>query len=663
MGVTSQQSFNFRLIANGTQLDTFTDEIITVSNNVTGLFDIGMLPSDFTRQITIPGTKTNNAFFEFVYDISVVNPYLFKTNVKVPCYIDFDGIYISQGYLQLNKVNVLANKFIESYEISIYGVLSSFARDANRLFLTDLTTLSGYNHTSSIQNITASWQGNLFNGDIVYPLADYGSDWKFEGGQYSFGINKNNSPLSVMDFKPSIRLKVLWDAVFQQLGFTYDSTFFDQNVWINDVYLLCNYGLRYPEYSNVDLETYGLCKISAISGSGTDLTLPNATFTQLQWWNTQYNPQNNIGNNASYTLPKQSAVLGNINLFMRISGSVNNLPTNWELQMVETGSGAITSTTTLNQINDYFLNLQKSRTGNINTTVEVAQQFMIPITSANTYYFKIKQTKFDSGQASISVKLDPDSDPKSYLEVTKLLQAADGRVIDIAANLPYGTTGIKLIDFIKGVQKKFNLILQPSKTKLNHIEISTFNDWYRKGEIKDFNKYINLDDKIEVIPANNLAVNQLNFGDTLDTDYVSQQFFKGANREYGKQYYIDTLNYFSQGTFDVKTTFGNGPILYVEGTGLSGSAGGINPTPIAYFAGEARFGYSFDPNSACGSPIVYSVYTIDGTLNIGNTVYLDPYGNSKPTGLRFIKQNVPGSEVYGLNPTTSVIGLGQGVFC
>jgi hypothetical protein len=132
MGVNSSKSFTFRIVANGVQLDTFQDETVTISNNVTGLFDLGVLPSDFTRQILVPGTKRNNAFFEHVYDISVVNPYLFKTNVKVEAYFDFDGIYVSQGYLQLNSVNLKENKFVESYEITIYGLLSSFARDINK---------------------------------------------------------------------------------------------------------------------------------------------------------------------------------------------------------------------------------------------------------------------------------------------------------------------------------------------------------------------------------------------------------------------------------------------------------------------------------------------------------------------------------------------------
>ena len=121
MSVLSTQGLEFQLVANGEILDLFKDEDILLSDNVTGLFDLGIIPADFTRQITLPGTKKNNAFFEHVYDISVQSPDIFATNIKVPAYLDFNGIYLSQGYLQLNKVNVIANKFIDSYEVTIYG--------------------------------------------------------------------------------------------------------------------------------------------------------------------------------------------------------------------------------------------------------------------------------------------------------------------------------------------------------------------------------------------------------------------------------------------------------------------------------------------------------------------------------------------------------------
>ena len=183
-----------------------------------------------------------------------------------------------------------------------------------------------------------------------------------------------------------------------------------------------------------------------------------------------------------------------------------------------------------------------------------------------------------SASALPVVTLDPQSTTKSFLEIRQVNQAADGRIMDIPSNMPFGTTGIKLVDFIKGIQKKFNLIIYPDRNNTNNIIVETFNNWYNKGEIKDFNKYLNLNKPIDVISANNLAVNKLNFGDTLDTDYISQQFAKAANREYGKQYFVDTTNFFSQGEFEVKTTFASTPLIKIAGTGLSGSVGGITPS-------------------------------------------------------------------------------------
>jgi hypothetical protein len=287
MGVISTQGFQFKLIADGVQLDLFNDEDIKLSNNVTGLFDIGVLPADFTRQLTLPGTKKNNAFFEHVYDISIDSPFLFATNIKVPAYFDFGGIYLSQGYLQLNKVTVTANKFIDSYEVTIFGALSSFGRDINRLYLSDLSSLAKYNHTSSLDNIIESWNTGstgLFNRDIVYPLADYGQGWQFTPNEIWTGIDDPNNPqqgLSVMDFKPAIRVKAVWDAIFEETGYTYSSSFFAQE-WLDDVYMFCNNSLKYPEYDGVDLETFGQIKISPFSGSGqTNVVIPSASITDL----------------------------------------------------------------------------------------------------------------------------------------------------------------------------------------------------------------------------------------------------------------------------------------------------------------------------------------------------------------------------------------------
>ena len=771
MGQTSTQGFIFKLVANDVILDLFADEDIKLSDNVTGLFDLGVLPTDFTRQIQLPGTKKNNAFFEHVYDISVLNPDTFATNVKVPCYLDFDGLYLAQGYLQLNKVNIYANKFIDSYEVSVYGALSAFGIQINKSFLTDLSSLSVYNHTASYNNITSSWTGSLFNGDIVYPLADYGSGYQYTSGQRElFGMDDENGALAVQNFKPAIRMKAVWDAIYDSAGYTYSSSFFDpyeslpstytvtnngsgsylingesnptleiaegktivfnvnasghpfwiktvsstgtsnaynngvtnngtdngtitfavpynapsnlyyncqyhssmsgsitvQNNFLDDVYLVCNNSLKYPEFAGVDLETYGKIKVSAISGSGmTDKVLVAGTYNTLPWYNVLSDPQG-FYNNGAYEVKQRTNLTGILNININVTCPVNNMPGTlsangtWQIRMIETGSSTVYSTRAIQSYIYFFNELQNSRSGGINTTFQLETEFIMDDIPVGNYYFQIRQSPNSSVDTAPTVTLDPNGTTKSFLQIKEVKQVADGRVMDIPANMPFGTSGIKQIDFLKGVQKKFNLVIYPSKTKKNEFIVETFNNWYKSGEIRDFNKYINLDEKIEVIPANNLAVNELNFGDTLDTDYISQQFSKAANREFGKQYYIDTQNFFSQGKFEVKTTLASSPLLRIAGTGLSGSVQGINPTVTAYYVGNAKLSNQSVPQDACGIYQNYDVYTISGQILNGQTLYYDQYGADIVTNYIRVVDPIT-LEIYPLN--SGVIGAATGFFC
>ena len=629
MSIISTQAFTFRLIANGQQLDVFQDEDIKLSNNVTGLFDIGQLPSEFTRQITLPGTKVNNAFFEHVYDISIDNPFLFATNIKVPAYFDFVSVYLSNGYIQLNKVNLLANKFIDSYEITMFGTLSSFGRDINRSYLTDLNSLTKYNHTSSYDNIKLSWETGstgLFNHDIIYPWCDYGSAWQYTSDVF-FGVDDNYGGLSVQDYKPAIRAKAVVDAIFEEAGYTYSSSFLNQE-WFQDVYMVCNNSLRYPEYADVDLETFGVMKLGAISGS-TNITIPINTWTTLPWQNELIDPGGSL-NNGAYTVTKQSNLSGIFNLNFSVSSS-GNLPGQFGVRLIETSSayttGQIDTIPTWAQYFTQFAN-GRSSTQSIGQDFELQSQVQFPAVPTGSYYFQVKINEYYVTTDPL-IKVDPntsggDVTTKSYIQIKKVNQAADGRIMDIPSNMPYGTSGIKQIDFILGLQKKFNLVIYPNRIKLNEFVIETFNDWYKKGEVKDFNKYINLDKNIEVIPANNLAVNKLNFGDTLDQDYISLQFSKAANREYGKTYYTDTNNFYSQGEYSVKSTFASSPLIRMPGTGLSGSVGGITPI-YSYGTFNTGVGYT-TATYACRDTSYYpnTLYSLGGVLSLYSVLWTDP---------------------------------------
>jgi hypothetical protein len=292
-------------------------------------------------------------------------------------------------------------------------------------------------------------------------------------------------------------------------------------------------------------------------------------------------------------------------------------------------------------------------------TFELLTEFTTPILPSGSYYWDLKYTTGSQAGSNFNVILNPGTNTKSYLEVTKVNQAGEGLVIDIAKNMPYGSAGIKLIDFVTSVQKKFNLVIYPNKTKLNEFIVEPFTNWYKQGQIKDFNSYINLDDKITVTPANNLAVQQLNFGDTLDGDYISQQFSKGAGREFGKAYYVDQENFFSQGTFEVKTGFASSPLVYLNGSGVSGSAssGGI----VAYSIGACRLGFGA-MTDVCNEN-AYDLYSTTGTLVPGAKLYYDPYGNSPVTTYKWVSNSPVDCEVFSISTITGEVIASEGYFC
>ena len=638
MGVTSTQGLAFQLVANGQTLDLFKDEEIKISDNVTGLFDIGELPSEFSRTITLPGTKRNNAFFEHVYDISVINPFLFSTNKKVDAYFDFGGIYISSGYLQLNKVSVIANKYVDSYEVTVYGSLSSFAREINRSTLNDLTTLEQYNHTASFTNISSSWDGDLFNGDIVYPLIDYGSNIEYDYDRYPTGINSPSGALGTQNFKPAIRVQRVFDAIFEQYGYTYSSPFIDSGI-LDDVYMVCDRDLNYPVFDGVNLEGYGVFEAAPISGSDTDVAMVNNTYLALTYDSIITNPQFSY-TNGLYTVDRMQTLLkGRIKLVVNVNGS-SGVP-QFTLQAFRTEGGGGYQRA-LERTNIFFREIESQNSSTGDRTYTLEEEFTMNVING-TYRFELKYDNYNG--SSFSVTNNPDGDVNGYIAIDEVTNAGDYRVMNIARNLPQGgESGIRQIDFIKGLQKKYNLIIYPSKTIPNNFIVDTFNSWYKRGSVKNFDRFIDLNKKIEVTPANNLAVRELNFGDKRGKDFLALQFEKAVNRDFGTVNYVDNKNFFSQGKLDVETTFSVSPLRYIQGTGVVGSSAPTEGVSLQVGLGNYE-------QNACAASLV-TIYNATGNLDVGQTLYIDFYLTQPLTGYSYVSDQ---GDVFRMDSATGLV--------
>jgi len=588
MGVISLQGYRGKLVAGDVVLDLFKDEEILISNNSTELFDIGAVPATYSKSILLPGTKLNNDFFQDALEFDLEDPNKWRSDLKIRAYFDFDGIYLVDGYIQLNKVNLYQNKFVDSYEITLFGIISNIGVDLKRLFLTDLSPLSKYNHTASWDAVSQSWAGNLFNGDVVYHLADAGQKYFYAPGEFS-GIDEYVAAVNVQDLKPAIRLKAVWDAIFEKSGYTYTGSFWNQS-FLEDVYVIANNDKKSIIVNNNSIEDFGRIKLiaqnsSSIFTTNTDYPLPDLQFTGKELDNSfKYD-----SNTGVYNLDTRSPLRGNIRLNFQLSGSITkanqrSAPGGFAIWVRDAATNTLIDQSVLVKINNIYGDQVKTsfRTSQIsadqgNSLVNYLQDFDLEEAFSTSTLpsgsYKFSLYVYPGGGDDLDIRIDRASNPKSYFEITKVDWAADYKLIDIPSNMPFGESGVKLLDFVTSLQKKFNLVLYADKTKPNQLVCDTFNNWYKEAEIKVLDRYVDQGETLTITPLNQHTIEKVIFSDREDKEYISDTWKKSYNRAYGAAFYQDTSSFYSQGEFKVETTFASAPLVKVPGSFRTGSTG------------------------------------------------------------------------------------------
>ena len=84
-------------------LDLYNDIPIKIDKSFAELQDISKRNSDFSIGLSLPGSKTNNAFFESFFDVDVDTLY-FNPLLRTPAMVLINDEVYFDGYLKLNKI-------------------------------------------------------------------------------------------------------------------------------------------------------------------------------------------------------------------------------------------------------------------------------------------------------------------------------------------------------------------------------------------------------------------------------------------------------------------------------------------------------------------------------------------------------------------------------
>ena len=169
--------------------------------------------TNYSKTITVPGTKKNNKAFGSLFDVNATFDQ-FNPNLKIDARIVVDSSPVLEGYLQLNKVKKLNNADLQgnkiSYDVVVFDDSIDFIQSLGDLELVDLDLDDG-NHIYGKTAIENAWNTHTFADLYQYPLLD-------KIGAYE-----------TKDFKPSFYHKGLLLKIAESAGYSLEGSFIDNN--------------------------------------------------------------------------------------------------------------------------------------------------------------------------------------------------------------------------------------------------------------------------------------------------------------------------------------------------------------------------------------------------------------------------------------------------
>jgi len=422
------------------RLDTYKDEDISITLNIQNIKDISKLFVDFTQNFSVPASAANNAAFKHYYNADVSGG--FQASLRQDATLFIDKELFREGTIELLGVNLEQGK-ASSYEVVFFSAGVNLKDLFGEDELIDLD-LSAYDHAYEAGVIRGAMEGTtpLNSGNIIYPLISPVADWFYDSASsthddndIAYHTSNDTHGLNYYELKPAIKLARIVDAIEAKYGITFTSTFFSSSKF-TDLFMWCH---RREGYMFKDQENgFTATKINFTSATGSgfnvadDVLVVPSTYDRFLWY---------------YTI---------------------NSATSYQVHFYINGVYYTSRNHTGNVTNEdiYFSGLT--------TGDRIQMRFSPP---ANWDGSSVVLT-------SVSVSGVEFANPANiyWTAATSASQTFTTDVI-VADQMPEQ----KVYDFITGLVKMFNLVIEPtSRTK---FVVEPLDDWYALGTNYDITQY------------------------------------------------------------------------------------------------------------------------------------------------------------------------------
>lgn len=204
-----------RIIINEKEFDTYVDTKISQVKQTNDITSIETRQTNYTNQFDLPKTPRNVQNFEYLSLPGNQSNIPYQRN---ECYLfdnDTGECFIWKGWAIILETADAFKVFVYDGNIDFYKAIENF-----KLKDLDLEELS---HQKDLDTVIASFTNEICR----YILADY-------GGKITY--NPAFPTINIDYLTPSVRVKYLWDKLFDYFGITYEGEIFQteefQNLWM-----------------------------------------------------------------------------------------------------------------------------------------------------------------------------------------------------------------------------------------------------------------------------------------------------------------------------------------------------------------------------------------------------------------------------------------------
>jgi hypothetical protein len=485
------------------RLDLFKDEKISITSQIGNANDIGKLYTDYTQSFTIPASKNNNQILSHWYESSIDNG--FDHRMRYDAFIEVNTHRFKDGTIQLEKADK-KDGFIESYTVTFYGnlvQLKDIIKD-DKLQSLDYTSFNHtYNSTEVRNRITSA---SAF--DIRYPLIGNANKYEYQTGSLT-DVTTSAGAIKWNELFPAITVQNIFARIQAKYGISFTGSFFNLDQW-QKLHLYLKQGLTMSFVSEPQQLIFPTVILTSPYVAFPELNLTTGVLT-TNW--------NFSSSNLAYFIIR-----------INITPSVASSSIPYVLYAYK--DGVLFSSYTLTGTQDLTVDMVQRQ--NDPTLSHIYTFKLSVVTSPFTYTSYIQYTRRASPTSG--------TNSRAFKSATSAIST-----INIGNYIP----DIKVIDFITGIIKAFNLMIIPREN--NTYEFLPLEMYYNAGKILDITEYTYEDEMSINKPK---LFKSINFTYEESNNILNQAYKDLYQQNYGDLIYnSDRIT--ENSTYEIKLPFEN----------------------------------------------------------------------------------------------------------